>query len=159
MINSDLYIQTVHPDAAIWEQIKDSIIRIEHQTFAQHSYSAQLLEEECTHPSAIVILLRSSKNQEIVGYLSGLTDTDDAESFYLSSVALLEEYRGQGWIGPMTSALETAVHERGYRYLTTDAVIANGYADSIQRHYGQRIVASHEHDSEWGRQRFFKIRL
>lgn len=46
--------------------------------------------------------------------------------------------------------------------MTGDAEVLNGYADKIVKNYGDRILESHEHESEYsmgGIQRFFKIAL
>lgn len=152
------YIEVLHPSLTQWNAIRDAILRIEQETFGETSYSSAELETEFLSPSAVVVLLRDADTHQIVGYMNALAD-DDPHSMYLSSVALLPTYRGHGSVGPMTTKIEKISREQGYRFLTTDAVIANGYADAIERHYGHRIVEKYEHESRWGRQRFFKIRL
>jgi hypothetical protein len=57
------------------------------------------------------------------------------------------------------SDLEGKLWEKGYRYVTRDASVANGYAASIDHTYEGRIEERSAHDSKYGPQVFFKIRL
>lgn len=56
--------------------------------------------------------------------------------------------------------LYAQLRERGYKYIERDAVLAEGWADKVERNHKGAIVASHEHD-KWGLgpERFFRIDL
>ena len=56
--------------------------------------------------------------------------------------------------------LEKELKKQGYEYMTIDAAVANNYAKNIENIYKDRIVRQEgPHDSEWGPQISFIIKL
>jgi hypothetical protein len=55
--------------------------------------------------------------------------------------------------------LEEELRAKGVKWLTREAAVKNGYADKIQKHYGDRIVETGERMSPWGLQCYFRIKL
>lgn len=85
---------------------------------------------------------------------------DDHTTAYIHSTAILPEHRGKKLVGRLIDLLEEELRRKGFQYVERDAAIENGYADSIERHYGDRIVASYDHvHPKHGPQRFFRIKL
>ncbi|OLC54257.1 MAG: hypothetical protein AUH85_12160 [Chloroflexi bacterium 13_1_40CM_4_68_4] len=72
---------------------------------------------------------------------------------------IAKRYRSKARVALLGRALEREANRRGYRYLTRDAAIANGYADAIERAYLGRVLERRDHPSPYGRQRYLKIAL
>jgi len=68
-------------------------------------------------------------------------------------------YQGKGNVGALMKDLEEELRTRGVKWITRDSAVENGYADKIQKHYGERVVETRERMSPWGKQRHFKIEL
>jgi hypothetical protein len=55
--------------------------------------------------------------------------------------------------------MEEELRNMGYVYFEIDAVTANNYAGNIAKFYKYRILKSEPHDSRWGPQVYFRIKL
>ena len=143
------------------------IVGLEREAFGHGAFSEGYLAGEFTAPENAVILLVDPDNDGVLGFtLAGPVEWIDPQRLsdnataYVSDTIIAQAWRGQGLVGVLMDALEQELRNRGYRFMERDAAIAHGYADKVARHYKERIVLMDgPHDSEWGPQVFFRIRL
>ncbi len=167
-LTESVFARTLEPSAENWRLYGPEILRLEHLCFGQASYTESELERDCTHTNTILAILQdstaavadSAAKPATIGYGYALPDEDLPDAAYLSSIAIDPQFQGRGLVGRLLGLLEEQIKLTGrYTYLTLDAAIENGFADSINRHYHERVIESNDHDSQWGRQRYFKIAL
>ncbi len=148
-----------------WNKVKKDILRIEGECFGEEGYDEETFRKDFSKSSATIVLLRSSGL--IIGYTYALSVNVERplrwlernETALVASTAITSDYQHRGLVRELIGKLEEELKGKGFKFIERDAAIANGYADSIQRHYGRRIVESHDHKSKYGPQRFFRIRL
>jgi len=149
-----------------WEKIKREIISIEREAFGEKSFSDKQLAIGFQYEKSVIVLLKD--DQKIIGF----TYAQPAEVFtkenipnkektaWVVDVVIKKEFRGRNLVGSMASVLEEELKKRGYEYFVTNAAIANNYAKNISDVYKDRIVKQEgPHDSEWGPQISFIIKL
>ena len=83
----------------------------------------------------------------------------DSKVAYIEDTAIDPEYMGHRLVVPLISTLEEALVNKGYGYFDRDSAVKHNYATNIAKIYGDRIIASHPHESKYGDQVFFRIRL
>jgi hypothetical protein len=149
-------IQRFKPSVSGWHEIKNKILEIEYSAFKEKGYSEAELEEFFVEAKNIIILLKNDKD-EIVGYT--LAWPKSKEEAYIESTAIDETQQNKKLVGRLIGSLEEELKKRGYKFISRDSIISNGYADKISRFYGKRIIDTYDHDSDWGPQRYFKISL
>ncbi len=134
-------------------------MRIEDVAFSRMGFSEYMMKSLFKNERNLNGLLRD-KNNRIIGYTS-ITINDDGVSAYIMNIAIDPKHQGKGNVGILMRDMKRELKKQGIKYLIRDSVVENGYADKIERHYGDRIIRSktYEHDSSWGRQRHFEIKL
>jgi ribosomal protein S18 acetylase RimI-like enzyme len=151
-----------------WSLIKDDVMVFERELFG--------LEEEdlidaFKNPDSTVVIMRDKETNKVVGF----TYTEPVQQVYredfhpervqlphtayIQNTALSGDYRGHKLVGRLMEQLEAELVTKGYEYLERDAVVANNYAENIQKKYGDRIVLAEPHGSRWGDQVFIRIKL
>lgn len=147
------------PTIVSWETVRHDILNIEHATFPSKPFDEKDLEAFFKNRSSVIVFLKAGT--AIVGYTLGHPDQEHYKSLYIFTTGIEERFQGKGHVAELMRTLEQEAKKRGFTHITRDARIDNGYADAISRHYGSRIdsLQTSEHDSPWGRQRFFKIAL
>ena len=143
-----------------WDEIWPSIERIEDECFPDKGLGEEYLKEVFGDKNNIVVLVRRDK--QIIGFTCGIPDTTVADAIYIDTTEITSSEQGQKHVVKLMEQLEGESRRRNYKFLTRDAEIANGYADKIEKNYGNRILESHDHESEFSNgemQRFFKITL
>lgn len=143
-----------------WDEIWPAISRLEDECFSEKGLGEEYLKEIFANEANIIILLKL--NKEIVGFTCAIPDVNDAESAYIETTEITPTEQGKGYVVELMRLLEDECRNRGYKYITRDAEVLNGYADKIVKNYGDRILESHDHESKYsmgGVQRFFKIVL
>jgi hypothetical protein len=143
-----------------WDEIWPTISKLEDECFPGKGLGEEHLKDIFTNKDSIVVLLKQGSG--IIGFTCGVPDEDDAEAMYIETTEITPSEQGKGHVVHMMSLLEQECRNRGYKFITRDAEVANGYADKITKNYAGRIIESHDHESEYsmgGMQRFFKIRL
>jgi len=142
-------------EANSWIGIREQIMAIEDATFNNTGYGEGMMENLFEDQNNLNYLLKDSDGK-IIGYTQALIDGDSA---YIMNTAIKPEYQGKGNVGALMKDLELELRTRGVKWITRDSAVENGYADKIQKHYGERVVETRERMSPWGKQRHFKIEL
>ena len=172
-------VEIYDPKKISWNEIKEDILRVEISAFGEEkAFDEEMLQEAFENPDSIVIMTRDAKTNRIVGftyaeptvtaypeeYPERETRTDTA---YISDSAFEDLYQGHGLISPMMEELENQLVQRGFSFMERDSADSKRdesfneetYAQKIRKNYGNRIVKEEFHDSEYGPQVFFRIKL
>ena len=151
----------------LWARCGEEILEVERSAFVNpdERLPREVLERDVSDPTTIVGLLTCG------GTLTGFTylelpsrvspgrDHEDADVRHVSDTAIRRELQGTRLVGTLMSMVEVELAARGVRFLTRNAKIPSGYADKVARHYRDRIIERHDHESPWGPQRWFRIKL
>lgn len=154
-------------DLASWQKIKSDIIALEQDAFGSVSFSEEDLKNDFLDQKNTIVLLKKEDSQEVIGFTYAKPcdpETADGpakpgETAWMWDTIIKKEYRGMGLLGTMMKCLEDELRARGFKYIERNSLKANGFAESIARHYKDRIIKSFSLDSKWGPQMFFRIRL
>lgn len=155
------------PTKHSWGNIKERIIFIEHEAFGDKAFSDEQFENDFKNKNSTVVLLKNS-NSNVVGFIYAQSvDTvfsertgENKEIAIIWDIVIEEKFRGKHLAGILTDRLEEELKKRKYKYIEMDARIENSYADNVAKHYKDRIVKQSEpHNSPWGEQIFFRIKL
>ena len=154
-----------------WVAVRDAIMRIETEEGEEEALDEGELAHYFTDPKSTTVFLREEGTRRIVGYTNavsaeGLYDEEfyperggDPHTAYIMDTAIEQTHRGQHLVGKLMAALEAELKRKGYTHIERDAATDNRYAENIQKAYGERILFSEPHDSEYGPQVFFRIKL
>jgi hypothetical protein len=155
-----------------WLRVSNRVNAIERQAFGTMGFDEEFLKEDFIHPDTTVVLLKDNIRNELIGYTYAKPvmicyPEDDVfsdrplrtDTAYIFSTAICKEEQGKGYVGILMKELEYELWNKGFRYLERDAAVENGYADKIRKVYKGRIIKEHTHDSEFGKQVYFRIRL
>jgi ribosomal protein S18 acetylase RimI-like enzyme len=150
-------IEIFDPTKHSWETIKEQIIFIEHQAFGDKSFSNEVLSNDFRNKNNVVVLLKD------LDYIVAFVYAESAnkeETALICDIVIEEKARHKHLVRILMKGLEEELRNRKYKYMEMDAAVANNYAVNISKHYKNRIIEQGEpHDSIWGQQVFFRIRL
>jgi hypothetical protein len=155
-VASELY----NPSASNWDELWPSISKLEEECFPGKGLGEDHLKGIFESDTSIVLLLK--KGSDIIGFSCGIPDENVADAIYIETTEITPSQQDKGYVVKMMNQLEGEARQRGYKFITRDSEIANGYADKISKNYGDRALETEDHESEYsmGRmQRFFKIAL
>jgi hypothetical protein len=146
------------PSQESWQSVRQDIMNLEEICFPGKGLGEDYLKEKFEDPNSVIVLLK--RGEKVLGFSYGTPDENDKSALYIDTTEILPEEQGQGYVVSLVSLLEDEARKRGYAFLTRNAAVENGYADKVAKSYGDRIVETKpDNDSEWGRQRYFKIVL
>lgn len=155
-----MYVRIANPSLSYWGIIKKSIVSLEHEAFGDASFTAEQLEADFFDSNATWALLLNE--EDVVGftYTKRTEDFDGQPVAFIWDTVIAELWRHKGLVGVLMDALEAELKKAGYVYIEREAAVASGYAERISKHYHGRILEEGQpHDSKWGQQKFFRIRL
>lgn len=79
---------------------------------------------------------------------------------YVYYAAIDPALQGEGLVGVLSQKMMASAKSGGYEFIEADCMIENGYADNVEKTYGDAVVDKFEHnDFGEGPQRFFRIEL
>lgn len=128
--------------------------------FSNPQYRFEHLMSDFLNPKNFVEMLIELNCQQVVGFMLAEPVPHDKSTAYISFTAIHPNFQHAGLVGILAQRIEYRLKQNKFLYITIDALVINGYAASIEKHYGNRII--HQQDvfrSDWGHQRFFKIQL
>jgi hypothetical protein len=93
----------------------------------------------------------------IIGFTYAVPESE--RTARIVDTVISKEYQHRGYVALLMACLEDDLRKKGYGFVTRDSMIENGYADKIAEHYADRVVEMRDIESQWGRQRHFKIKI
>lgn len=148
-----------------WKKIKSDIISLENEAFGDKSFTEEEFDNDFLDKNNIIILLKDG--DKVIGftyakpveYYYPERINEKGETALIHDTVIKKDYRGKKLVGILVGKLEEELKKNNFKYLERHALVANNYAENISKYYKDRIIKSEPHDSEWGPQIFFRIRL
>lgn len=162
-----------------WSKIKDEILSIEKSAFDETQvFGEEILKRDFEDPDNVVVVIKNSSGK-IVGFTyakpTAKTYPEDfperkpnEDTAYIYDTAIEKSYQGKKLVRLLLKRLDQELVDRGYSFIERDSSNSrkNGserqdetYTDKIRKKYKDKIVKEELHDSEYGPQVFFKIKL
>ncbi len=158
---------TIHH--SVWEVAK-ALEVVDKLNFGQNGFDAGFIVNEIMAPGGACVLLMDG--DKVVGYTAATSadfiynyyshyrSRDPQDAVYITNSSVHPDYQHKGYIWLMMDALEQELRSKGYKFLDRDSKADLGYADKVVEHYGDRVVfALDEERTEWGVQRYIRVRL
>jgi len=155
-------IEKYDPITAQWEVIAPDLLEIVEKAFLGKVSSIDWLKKNFDDQETVALIVKEISTDRVVGYAYALPlhgyEADD--TVHLAAIAIHPRCQKNKLTGGMMSIMEDEFLKRGYRYISGDYAIENGFADTVQKHYASRVVEV----QNWQRpdgvsQRHMKIRL
>ncbi len=159
-----------------WNDIRSDVLLIEKAHFGEKGYTEKVFMRDFNNPECTAVFLRDKGSGKIVGFSYALpADELYSESVrpervarikalnkrvaYIEDTVIDPAYTGHGLVSLLMSTMEHELVRKDYGYIDRDTTEANNYAAKIYKNYQGRIMLSEPHDSKYGPQVFFRIRL
>jgi ribosomal protein S18 acetylase RimI-like enzyme len=157
---SDFHVESFsHVRPRSWSTVRQRIVEIERDVFGQDAFSPDELRRAFTGRETLAVLLWDGPADALlVGYTQA-QPAGDADTFYISNTAIAKSHQGRGLIKLLMQRLYADISAAGGRFIERDVAIANGYADMLMRVHAADILETFDHDSEYGPQRFIRMRV
>ena len=163
----------------VWQEIKESVTSLAVENLHLEEDKPLLgerddviafrnIEEAFLDPKSVAVILRDRSNNSLIGYTLAMPidrmdpnrASEGKETAYIYHAVVAEPYRGQGMVGRLTDPLFLELDRQGFLYVERDSMIANGYADNVEKNSKGSIVKSYDHDRfGLGQERFFRINI
>ncbi|HEV8672354.1 MAG TPA: GNAT family N-acetyltransferase [Candidatus Limnocylindria bacterium] len=142
-----------------WNTIRTRIGQIERECFGEDAFGQDELLAMFTGERTLAVLLWDGPpaDELLVGYTQ--SEPRGPDTFYIANTAIARSHQGRGLVKTLMGRLYADVRAAGARFIERDAAIANGYADKVVRAHAADIVETFDHDSEYGPQRFIRMRV
>lgn len=150
-----MFSTSVIPSNKRWEKFGKEVFEIEQAIFQDKAFSEEMLKLDLSDNETILAILQC--NEEVIGFVYAMPEESGCCS--IVDIAIVSKYQNIGPVGTLMNCIEQTLVENEYVYMEEYAMVENGYAKSIEKHYGSRIVSTHEHIGEYGKQQYFKILL
>lgn len=143
-----------------WKTISRRVAEIERECFGEDAFSPEDLHRAFTARQHLAVLLWDVPPSE-QGLLVGYTQAEPraGDTYYISNTAIAKSHQGRGLIKLLMERLYADVRAAGARFIERDVAIGNGYADMLVRAHSADILETFDHDSEYGPQRFIRMRV
>ncbi len=141
--------------ARSWRTIRGRIDEIERDCFGEGAFAPEGLRRAFNAPRHLAVLLWD--DELLVGYTQA--EPRRGGTYYIANTAIASSHQGRGLVKLLMQRLYADVRAAGGRFIERDASIANGYADAVARAHAADIVETFDHDSEYGPQRFIRMRV
>ncbi len=172
-------VEVYDPKQVSWEEIGGDILGVElSASGAEGALDEETLRKGFEDPESVIVLMRDSVTNKIVGFTYAKpavkTYQEDfperqatEDTAYIYDTEIQEQYQGRGLVSVLIAKLEQELLVRGFSFIERDAdnnrdsgkPDAETYADKIRKNYRGRIIKEEPHDSEYGQQVYFRIRL
>lgn len=155
---NELRAEIVGPSRETSERLWHTFAELERREWGKRAFPPTYFRKRLRRRDAVIVVLRAPDG-DIVGFITAIPDASTPGALYVEDTLVDVPYRGRGLVALMSRALEDEGRRRGYRYLTRDAAIRNGYADKLERAYAGRVLERRDHPSAYGPQRYLKLAL
>jgi len=140
------------------EEIFRKIINLENSCIPESwRFSEDFYEQELSKPENIKIILRTKdRDKKLIGlvllepYNNNLINEmleDDPElkivegsAYYMITIEIDPDYQGMGLSSTLFDAMESEMIVRGSNKLILHARVSNGFSNSLEKRYGDRII-------------------
>lgn len=145
--------------ARSWSTISQRIVEIERDVFGEDAFSPEELRWAFTSQKTLAVLMWDGPGDVLlVGYTQA-QPARAADTYYISNTAIAKSHQGRGLIKLLMQRLYADIRAAGGVFIERDVAIANGYADMLGRVHASDILETFDHDSEYGPQRFIRMRV
>jgi hypothetical protein len=145
----------IKPSTSNWKIFGEQIYEIEQEEFKDKSLDKKMMITDINNPNVILVLLK--KNNLVIGFSYALPENQTTAR--IVDTVIKKEYQGKRLISEIMKIMEKKLREIGYKYMSREAMVENGYAKKITKNYNSRILETKESTGTWGRQIYFKIQL
>lgn len=150
-------VRAIAFDAAMWRELGPRMLELERQEWGPRAFSPREMRWQATNPDAVVVT--TWDGLALIGFAVAGPAWDGSRASLLN-VLIDPAYRGQGLVWPLLAAVEHELLARGIDELEIDARVENGFADAVERRYGERATVVHgDHPSPYGPQRTIRVAL
>jgi ribosomal protein S18 acetylase RimI-like enzyme len=96
-----------------------------------------------------------------IGKMDAARVNESNETAYIYFTGVRPELQGMGLVGKVMEDMHGKLQAHGYHFMERDCLIADGYADNVEKAYGDAIVQKNDHTKwpEIGPERNFRIDL
>jgi ribosomal protein S18 acetylase RimI-like enzyme len=151
------HVESYHAGGArSWASIARRIRQIERNCFGTGAFSADELRRAFNGRRHLAVLLWDGGT--LIGYTQAGPSREPA-TYYIANTAIAKSHQGRGLVKLLMDRLYADVRAAGRRFIERDVATANGYADTVVRVHAADILATRDHDSEYGPQRFIRMRV
>jgi hypothetical protein len=140
-----VYDSNQHP----WATIRTDIIGIHAEAFGSALTFEDLIKLRFRNHRATISLL--TDDSEVAGFSIAVPvgqelvrRDNDTTTAFVAPTAIRKCYRKQGLLPILLGTLDEELLRKGYEYTERYALIDEGYADTLQRAYGARVVYSRD---------------
>jgi hypothetical protein len=154
---------TLSPDN--FEEFKEQLIDLMVDCFPQYDMSREfansIISKQFLGDQSVVALLTEKSNRALIGFSKAHIYSGHPDLANIEFTGISSGKRGNKLIGPLIEKLEEELRKRNVQFVRRQSRIKDGYADAVERHYGDRIIEKRdsENQNEKDPKRFFKIRL
>lgn len=169
------HVTVYDPVQRPWDSIADEIVELDRMHFGDQAFDAELFKQSFLNPENTAVIITDETTNKIVGFtFASPADVvyetynenpdyfdrkKDGQAAYIGDTVIHPQYMKHHLVGEMMRLLESKLKEKGFKYLERDSSVNNNYADNIRKNYSGKIEEEQLHDSEFGPQVFFRIRL
>ena len=142
-----------------WSAIARRIGEIERECFGKGAFDRDELRYMFNTPGHIAVLLWAGDGPKarLIGYTQ--SEPRGPDTYYIANTAIAKSHQGRGLVKPLMDRLYADVRAAGAHFIERDVAIANGYADRVVRAHAADVIETFDHDSEYGPQRFIRMRV
>ncbi|MBI1975256.1 MAG: hypothetical protein HYS57_02770 [Parcubacteria group bacterium] len=145
-------IEIYNPEALPWDEIKEDILRMETDAFDAEAFDEETLREDFENPKNIVVLLRDTASNRVVGFTYAEPTTavypelfperkSSEDTAYISDTVIHLKYRKIGLLPLLMHKLGSELLKRGYLFMERDSAddrtnLKEGeetYADKVKK--------------------------
>jgi len=110
------------------------------EQLGQTSLGTSCLRGELAGRSRIYVLYTAK--EELAGFSTVRAVEPGSTEANITLTVIAPDYQGKGVVGHLMQEIEKNLWETGYRTLIREARTDNGWASTLHRHYGERIIAT-----------------
>jgi hypothetical protein len=154
-MTDDISAVLIDPSPENWSLFGEQIYRIEQANFGSQSLDKEMMKADMNDPNTSWVVLMHGGS--IIGFTYAVPESE--RTARIVDTVISKEYQHRGYVALLMACLEDDLRKKGYGFVTRDSMIENGYADKIAEHYADRVVEMGDIESQWGRQRHFKIKI
>lgn len=146
-----------------WPEIKIQITELIKDCFPQYNFTDDEIEnlflKTYSSNKALVLFLKDELEKMIIGFTATYINRDTAD---IHMTGIRSDKRNQKLVGVLMKDLEEKLKIRGVDYINRESRVNDGYADAIERYYGDRVIYKKDIESTKGgleEKRIIKIKL